>query len=529
MSDTIGREDPHRRITEVVQRGRLARDLLNQMKAARPTELHAVIVELNNDFPGGAREARSRVVGDYLSDKNEDSEAYAAGPERELLLAAAMASLLAPIDELKFHKKDRLFIRKSAFTDHYVFGELTTKTLENISRLQARMEERNEPLIYKVWLDRECEAFIDTSYRTIKCDAAQTAFGAKGEKIVWAVADTGIQGDHPHFKRHNNLDLGELAHRDFTGDDLPAGEAAASALIDEDGHGTHVAGIIAGETRVGPAEGDLPAVSRISVIVKRRIDDQLSEPIEKTLPHIAGAAPATKLLSLKVLTNRRSGKVSMLLAAIGYVQRVNEYGRNLRIHGINLSLGYSFDPEWFAAGQSPLCKEVDRLVRAGVVVVAAAGNGGYGTVTTQTGQSEKAAHASTIADPGNADLAITVGSTHRDRPHEYGVSYFSAKGPTADGRTKPDLVAPGERIVSCALPLADTPADVACFKEDTGTSMAAPHVSAAIAAFLSVRAEFIGKPERVKALFLDNATSLGRRSEFQGAGLIDLMRTLQAV
>ena len=56
----------------------------------------------------------------------------------------------------------------------------------------------------------------------------------------------------------------------------------------------------------------------------------------------------------------------------------------------------------------------------------------------------------TINDPGNADLAITVGSTHRDMPHVYGVSYFSSKGPTGDGRLKPDLVAPGEKIISCA-------------------------------------------------------------------------------
>jgi hypothetical protein len=59
--------------------------------------------------------------------------------------------------------------------------------------------------------------------------------------------------------------------------------------------------------------------------------------------------------------------------------------------------------------------------------------------------------------------------------------------------------------------------------------MAAPHVSGAIAAFLSVRGEFRGQPERVKELFLENATDLRRRPEYQGAGLLDLMRTLQAV
>ena len=96
--------------------------------------------------------------------------------------------------------------------------------------------------------------------------------------------------------------------------------------------------------------------------------------------------------------------------------------------------------------------------------------------------------------PAMRNLAITVGSAHRDMPHTYGVSFFSGKGPTADGRMKPDLVAPGERIVSCArMSEAGGDAGVIPFMEDSGTSMAAPHVSGAIAAFLSVRTEFIGQ------------------------------------
>jgi hypothetical protein len=59
--------------------------------------------------------------------------------------------------------------------------------------------------------------------------------------------------------------------------------------------------------------------------------------------------------------------------------------------------------------------------------------------------------------------------------------------------------------------------------------MAAPHVSGAIAGFLSIRNEFIGRPETVKRLFCENATSLGRERYFEGHGLVDLMRTIQAV
>ena len=137
----------------------------------------------------------------------------------------------------------------------------------------------------------------------------------------------------------------------------------------------------------------------------------------------------------------------------------------------------------------------------------------------------------TINDPGNAELAITVGSTHRDAPHTYGVSYFSSKGPTGDGRMKPDLVAPGERILSCCSCMKnDVDVDAHdLYVEDSGTSMAAPHVSGVIAAFLSIRREYIGSPEKVKELFLSTATDLGRNCYFQGRGLVDLMRAIQSI
>ena len=172
-------------------------------------------------------------------------------------------------------------------------------------------------------------------------------------------------------------------------------------------------------------------------------------------------------------------------------------------------------------------------MRSGVVVVVAAGNTGYGSLQTASGMVQGALDLS-INDPGNADLAITVGATHRDMPHVYGVSYFSSKGPTGDGRLKPDLVAPGERILSCAAGAAATEAAAQAghpcqYLEDSGTSMAAPHVSGAIAAFLSVRREFIGQPDWVKRTFLETATDLGRDRHFQGRGLVDLMRAIQSV
>jgi subtilisin family serine protease len=140
----------------------------------------------------------------------------------------------------------------------------------------------------------------------------------------------------------------------------------------------------------------------------------------------------------------------------------------------------------------------------------------------------------TINDPGNARLAITVGATHSEKPHEFGPSYFSSKGPTGDGRLKPDLLAPGERIISCGAGSKTAgqgrPQDRdRLYIDASGTSMAAPHVSGAIAAFLSVRREFIGRPEQVKEIFVSSATDLGRDRNMQGSGVVDLMRAIQSV
>ncbi len=161
-------------------------------------------------------------------------------------------------------------------------------------------------------------------------------------------------------------------------------------------------------------------------------------------------APRCKLISMKVLDDNGQGEASNLIAALEAIQEINGDGRRIRIHGVNMSVGHDFEPEWFACGQSPLCVEVNRLVKSGVVVVVAAGNTGYGFVQDAFKGAVTAGLGLTINDPGNAELAITVGSTHRDSPHIYGVSYFSSKGPTGDGRIKPDVVAPGEKIISCA-------------------------------------------------------------------------------
>jgi serine protease AprX len=421
--------------------------------------------------------------------------------------------------------------------DTYFRCELTEADLLRLVEADQRQEDASRRAIYRVWPDFPVQALIDTSCATVKADAARRSFDATGRGITWAVLDSGIDADHHHFRRYQNLN-GDVAslHRDFT---RPGEPALGDALVDQFGHGTHVAGIIA---------GGLPArMPRGSTL---RVVERVFDPAHPDTPRVqdrkvsrpevlAGIARETKLVSLRVLDDRGNGQSMNVLRALEYVRKdINGYGKLLRVHGVNLSLGYEFDPKWFACGQSPICAEVDRLVRSGVVVVVAAGNTGYGSLTSLARQTNVGL-TMTINDPGNAALAITVGATHRDMPHTYGVSYFSSKGPTGDGRLKPDLVAPGERITSCAagkalvsaFPGGEAPAPgrVAVYVEDTGTSMAAPHVSGAVANFLSIRREFVGRPDEVKRVFLESATSLGRERYFQGHGLVDLMRAIQSI
>jgi hypothetical protein len=190
------------------------------------------------------------------------------------------------------------------------------------------------------------------------------------------------------------------------------------------------------------------------------------------------------------------------------------------IHGVNLSFSVHHDVEKYAAGATPVCEEAHRLVGSGVVVVAAAGNEGRGGYFSG-GRVVDGYRSVSITDPGNAEKVITVGATHRDRPHTYGISYFSSRGPTGDGRAKPDVVAPGEKITS-VVPGAG-------LRTLDGTSQAAPHVSGACALLMARHPELIGEPERVKQILCDSCTDLGRERSFQGAGMIDVLRAIQAV
>ena len=522
----IKRFDPR-----ILDRSVIAIPLLEEINKDE-NEVRAVIIDANLDYPGGRDLARTWI--------------------REAIKTAV--AKIAPDDD-----KQGVREKKSDLSNQYVFARLSGKVIRKLVRLdveragkEAKTAKRTQQpkkrgkaseqsdtatpyrfrSIYRVWPDFKISPCITKSLATVKADAAQTSFCARGIDITWAIMDSGVDANHPHFALHRNVDPASPLHADFTDTpNVPKGGNAA--LIDRFGHGTHVAGIVAGEQVADGNKAQAQKMRAVTRSVKgyEGGDSPAVETHEVVLNSVRGMAPRCRLVSLKVLDDEGNGEVSNLIAAIAHIQEKNGHGRLNLIHGVNISLGYDFDPEWFACGQSPLCVEINRLVRSGVVVVVAAGNTGYGALAAQQ-RTTNAGMQVTINDPGNAELAITVGSTHREMPHVYGVSYFSSKGPTGDGRMKPDVVAPGEKILSAATGklLMDRAEGKQCeYVEDSGTSMAAPHVSGVIAAFLSVRREFIGDPERVKEIFLGAATDLKRERSFQGAGLVDLMRAIQSV
>lgn len=455
--------------------------LLELLEKSKPLQLFDLIIDVNLDYLDGRKEARVRLL-------------------KRLRDLRPNMTLDLEIDD---HPQ-------------YIFASLTAKEIRELVKrdLSEANSEKKLRLIYKIWPDFPVTTFLTNSVRTVKADAANISFSANGKGICWAVIDTGIDKSHPHFNDFTTLDT--PYSRDFT-------KNVGDPFLDENGHGSHVAGIIAG----GQTKPIKAAQRKINE--KNQTNTDIREH-----PSIAGVAPFCKLVSLKVLQADGKGIASTTLRAIQHIQEINGFGRDIKIHGVNISIGHGFDPEWFACGQSPLCVEVDRLVKSGVVVVVAAGNSGYGFIKTKVNSDTPAGISLSINDPGNAEMAITVGSTHRDMPHVYGVSYFSSKGPTGDGRIKPDLIAPGEKIISCAT--GNIKANFAMevqsifeYCEQSGTSMAAPHVSGAIAAFLSIRSEFIGKPEKIKEIFTTTATDLKRDKYFQGSGLVDLMRAIQSV
>ena len=415
--------------------------------------------------------------------------------------------------------------------------------------------------IFSVSRNRQTTPAVWRSVPAIKGDAARWVFKLSCADLQWAVMDSGIDASHPAFRRRdmdgrqikepfrdehgkpkNNsrvvatydftrirqlLDpdhieaagpTQELAERLHDTGETPqdlARHLRSGRRIDwdvfgpllqiphEEGayqppkhdHGTHVAGILAADWKASESAGV--------------IDHDL-----------VGVCPDVRLYDIRVLNDQGVGDEFSIIAALQFIRHLNDNQDTPVIHGVNLSLSIPHDIANYACGRTPVCEECERMVGSGVVVVAAAGNEGYIQYMTSAGLSEGYRNIS-ITDPGNAEGVITVGSTHRYRPHTYGVSYFSSRGPTGDGRRKPDLVAPGEKIWS-AIPGENV-------RTLDGTSMAAPHVSGCAILVLARHRELLGQPDRIKEILCSTSTDLGRERYFQGSGMVDVLRAIQSV
>jgi serine protease AprX len=487
---------------------------------AAPADLarYEVIIELNLNNPAGRSGARDAVLAMLNEILGPDAGAALARNRPDSTHPYLFANLTAEqILELVKRDGDQAAQSRQTRTPDAALQSTPPSASPSINPPTLAMRS-----VFRVWESQKIHPLTTESIRTVKANAAHNSFGALGEKIVWAVLDSGVDATHPHFALHDNLALGAP----LTGKSC---SFAGSLPWDQDafGHGTHVAAIIAGEAD--------PGSTPQAAIQAEAASGDSSYHLEP-VPGIKGMAPRAKLLTLRVLDNNGDGDETALIQAIEYVQQLNDYGRHLVVHGVNISAGFPAHPTWYACGQTPLCLEINRLVKSGVVVVVAAGNSGHIITFLSPVSTTEAGQILSINDPGNADLAITVGSTHRQSPHTFGISYFSSKGPTSDGRRKPEVVAPGEKVISAAS--SQKAASVSLpglngahfgYLEDTGTSMAAPHVSGVLAAFLSVKREYIGQPEKTRDLLMQSAMDLGRDPGFQGAGLVDLMKLIQSV
>ena len=340
----------------------------------------------------------------------------------------------------------------------------------------AVQELADDPDVAWVSLDYPVAGTMDVARDAAGAPGRFSPFGGRtGEGVTVAIIDSGMS-DHP--------DLGDrvLASVDFTGNSDPT---------DHWGHGTHVAGIVAGD---GSRSGGL----------------------------YRGVAPGASLVNLRVLDENGRGYTSDVIAAIEWaIDHKYEYG----IQVLNLSLGH---PVFEPAEEDPLVQSVEQAWEAGLVVVCSAGNNGsYGHYS--------------INSPGNSSRVITVGSLtdwNSLGDSDDMVSSFSSKGPTAfDSFLKPDLIAPGNRIVS--LRAAGSGIDAlhpewrktapgtfnSDYFEHSGASMAAPLVSATIALMIGAD-DPQPQPDGIKAQLMLSAQEMQGSPVVVGVGALNIEAAL---
>ena len=336
----------------------------------------------------------------------------------------------------------------------------------------------SRPEVAAVSLDRMVRDTMERTAKAIGSHWVVERLGVDGAGIGVATIDSGVNASHP------DLDGRVLHFADFVSEH--------AAPYDDYGHGTHVAGIIAGNGH------DSNGARR-------------------------GIAPGAHLVVLKALDNRGIGFTSNVIAAIEYAI---EHRITFNIRVLNLSVAAGVYESYT---KDPLTLAAKRAVDAGIVVVAAAGNRGRGAA----GESAYGG----IASPGNAPWVLTVGATSEmgtAAREDDEVASFSSRGPSAiDSSAKPDIVAPGVAIESTTEPssrlFAANPGSRLWgsirtgsepYMSLTGTSMAAPVVTGAIALMLQANPALT--PNAVKAILQYTAeTRIGVDHLTQGAGFLN--------
>ena len=345
----------------------------------------------------------------------------------------------------------------------------------------------DDPRVARVSKDRDAWSENARTSATVGARNVQEQYGYTGAGVGVAVIDSGITNFHDDLTVANRQGQRVTAFVDFVN--------GRTAKYDDWGHGTHVAGIIAGNG----------------------YDSNGSK---------AGIAPKASIISLKALDGTGKGKISNIIAALDWAV-TNKVAYNIRV--INMSLGAGVFESYKT---DPLTLAAKRAVDAGIVVVAAAGNMGKAA----NGQPQYGA----IGAPGNAPWVLTVGASSTqgttDRRDDVIASY-SSRGPTMiDFGAKPDLVAPGSGTVSLSVPgslfyttktaylvagnvkgLSFTP-----YLTLSGTSMATPVVAGSVA--LMIQANPALTPNEVKAILQFTAQVYkGYDYLTQGAGFINTL------
>ncbi len=265
---------------------------------------------------------------------------------------------------------------------------------------------------------------MDTASLWTGVQAARRAFGVDGragsdprnysrDDVVVAVIDTGLDA------RHQDLAGGKVIgwHDAVYGIPMP---------YDDQGHGTHVASIIAG---AGAASGG----------------------------KYTGVAPGAALVGVKVMDVTGGGTLESVISGVEWVV-ANRERFNIRIANMSLGGGACAD------GTDALSAATVAGVQAGIAFVVAAGNSGPGPCT--------------IGTPAAAEEVITVGAAYDPGENGWSIAEFSSRGPTGDGRIKPDLITPGRNITAAKANSKDQ------YITHSGTSMATPFMAGILALML---------------------------------------------